>query len=49
VGNAKDRVGAIDGVHYAPGFTLVICLSITSLYDVKPLDGVQNHYGLDRK
>jgi hypothetical protein len=24
VGNAKDRVGAIDGVHYAPGFTLVI-------------------------
>ncbi len=24
MGNAKDRVGGIDGVHYAPGFTLVI-------------------------
>jgi hypothetical protein len=22
VGNAKDRVGGIDGVHYAPMFTL---------------------------
>jgi hypothetical protein len=23
MGNAKDRVGGIDEVHYAPGFTLV--------------------------
>ncbi len=26
MGNAKDRVGGIDGVHYAPRFTLVFII-----------------------